>query len=68
MTDHDVSADLDRLRRWEDLGGTWRVVSRREGVLVLSLCRCDGGEEVDRLASRAHDLAAHVGARDASDE
>jgi hypothetical protein len=46
---------LERLRRWEDAGGHWRIVSERAGSLVVALERCDGGEEVDRVVS--HDPA-----------
>ena len=49
MTDGSSGGDLDRLRRWEDAGGTWRVTARRAETVTIALCRCDGGEEVDRL-------------------
>lgn len=38
------------LRRWHDSGGDWVVVSGGESV-TISLRRCDGGEEVDRIVS-----------------
>lgn len=62
-----ASADLRRLRRWEDAGGTWRVLARRRDGVVLSLCRCDGGEEADRFATAVPDVLAHLGGRDRSD-
>ena len=40
---------VETLRRWEDFGGVWRVAYRDGSVVTLSLCRCDGGEEVERL-------------------
>ena len=39
------------LRRWEDAGGTWQLVARSATSVTVALCRCDGGEEVDRLTS-----------------
>ncbi len=44
------------LRRWEDLGGTWEVLTRTPTRVTVALCRCDGGEEVDRLTSGDPDL------------
>ena len=57
----------DVLRRWEDFGGVWRVLSRSAGRLEISLLTCTAGEEADRLVSGDPDLLAYVGARDASD-
>jgi hypothetical protein len=37
--------------RWEDAGGEWRVVARTATTATVALCRCDGGEEVDRFTS-----------------
>jgi hypothetical protein len=55
---------LEDLRRWEDFGGVWEVVARQGDVRVLSLLRCDGGEEVSRLTSDDADLRDYVdGAR-----
>ncbi len=42
---------LSDLQRWEDAGGTWQVVSRSTQAVVISLRRCDGGEEADRITS-----------------
>lgn len=41
-------ADLARVRRWLDSGGTADVVDHGPPA-VVSLCRCDGGEEQERL-------------------
>jgi hypothetical protein len=57
------SNPVEILRRWEDFGGSWRVVADAGPALTISLCRCDGGEEVDRLQSDDPVLAAFVGAR-----
>lgn len=39
------------LRRWEDAGGVWRVAMVGARGATVVLCRCDGGEEVDRFTS-----------------
>jgi len=54
------TVDLDRLRRWENAGGTWRLERRRGDTLMISLRRCDGGEEVDRLESAEAALIQYV--------
>jgi len=51
---------LDQLRRWETAGGTWQLAGRSEEEVTLVLCRCDGGEEVDRLVSGEPELIAYV--------
>ena len=58
---------LSRLRRWQDAGGTWQVVSRSEHEVTIALCRCDGGEEADRFTSDDDALLAHVAGRDSSE-
>jgi hypothetical protein len=74
---------IERLRRWEDAGGTWRVLHGRAtpaagddtgdgagdgaGPLV-SLCRCDGGEEVERVRLAGPEAAAYVRARPSSED
>ena len=54
---------VDRLLRWEDAGGTWYAVGSGE----VALCRCDGGEVVERLAVDDEETAAYLRARPASD-
>lgn len=68
MTAEDTEhPDLDRLLRWEDSGGTWRVAARRRvgpdgggDEVTLSLLTCDGGEEMDALTSSDPELLAYV--------
>ncbi|HEY5979782.1 MAG TPA: hypothetical protein VIT41_09120 [Microlunatus sp.] len=60
--------NLDRLRRWEDSGGIWRVVARRTDTVTVALCRCDGGEEVDRFVTVDPAVLDHVGGRGSSEE
>ena len=61
-----MTDDLDRLRRWEDAGGTWKVLSRTSADVVIALRTCDAGEEVDRLRSADPALLDHVGSRERS--
>jgi len=68
MTDGSTGQDLNRLRRWEDAGGTWRVTARRAETVTVALCRCDGGEEVDRFTSSEPMVLDHVGHRVTSEE
>lgn len=42
---------LDELARWEGFGGTWALLERTDDGAIVSLCRCDGGEEVSRIVS-----------------
>ncbi|HET9872474.1 MAG TPA: hypothetical protein VFP89_07760 [Propionibacteriaceae bacterium] len=53
---------MNRLQRWTDFGGTWQVVSQNQDAVTISLCRCDGGEEVERLTSANPNLLALVAA------
>ena len=59
---------IEELRRWEDSGAHWQVVSRTAGTLTVALLRCDGGEEVERFTSADPALLAFIGARERSDE
>jgi hypothetical protein len=68
MTDGSSGGHLERLRRWEDAGGTWRVAARRAETVTVALCRCDGGEEVDRFTSSDPVVLNHVGDRETSED
>ncbi|GGC84412.1 hypothetical protein GCM10011512_09060 [Tersicoccus solisilvae] len=59
-----AAADLETLRRWDDAGGHWRVVGRSATGVTVALCRCDGGEELQRFTSDDADLLAWLGNRD----
>jgi hypothetical protein len=56
------------LRRGADAGALWRVVDRRRGRVTIALCRCDGGEEVDRISSTDPILLRSVADRTSSEE
>lgn len=57
-----MSLLVDRLLRWEEAGGTWYAV----GTAEVALCRCDGGEVVDRLAVEDEATAAYLRERPGS--
>ena len=63
-----MSEDVGRLRRWEDSGGTWQILGRTATDVVVALCTCDAGEEVDRLRSADPELRDYIGDRRRSDE
>ena len=59
---------IEVLERWQKFGATWRVVSRGEGWVTLSLCRCDGGEELQRLTSTRPELLEWLADRTSSEQ
>jgi hypothetical protein len=67
----DLGTDEDPvqiLRRWESTGAVWRVLSRGATSATISLCRCDGGEEQQRIISAEPALLAFLGERTSSEE
>jgi hypothetical protein len=56
-------ARVAALQRWEALGAVWRVLSSGPSGVTVALCRCDGGEEVERFHSREPELIAYLGGR-----
>jgi hypothetical protein len=54
---------VEVLKRWELFGAVWEVVHRDGDEVTVSLCRCDGGEEVSRLVSADPRLRAFVDER-----
>jgi hypothetical protein len=70
-TDPGADADddpVERLERWQQFGAVWRVVSQRAGTVTISLCRCDGGEEVGQIVSHDAHLLAWLRGRTSSDD
>ncbi len=59
---------IEVLERWQSFGATWRVVARAEGSVTVSLCRCDGGEEVQWLTSSNPELLGWLAGRTSSEE
>ncbi|XAS76222.1 hypothetical protein V3G39_16475 [Dermatophilaceae bacterium Sec6.4] len=43
-----------------EFGGTWTLLHRTDTTVIISLRRCDGGEEVERLCSADPDLIAYT--------
>lgn len=68
MNDESESDPLAVLRRWQDAGAHWEVLSRRPDTVTVGLFRCDGGEEVDRFTSSDPVLLRFLGDRDSSTE
>lgn len=58
-----AAAAVDVISRWEQFGGSWRVIGRTGQQVTISLCRCDGGEELQRLTSDDPALIAWLGGR-----
>jgi hypothetical protein len=59
---------VERLERWQQFGAVWRVVAQRAGTVTISLCRCDGGEEVGQIVSHDAQLLAWLGGRTSSED
>ncbi len=59
---------IEVLERWQSFGATWQVVARAEGSVTISLCRCDGGEEVQRLTSTNPELLGWLADRTSSEQ
>jgi hypothetical protein len=57
------SPDVERITRWERAGGLWEVAADGPRGVTISLCRCDGGEEVDRFTSADEQLIRYVAGR-----
>ncbi|WP_150242898.1 hypothetical protein [Nocardiopsis quinghaiensis] len=68
MSDRPQQDPVEVLVRWEDHGAVWRVVERTPSGVTVALCRCDGGEEVERLVSDDPALLAFVDGRHTSPE
>jgi hypothetical protein len=64
-SDEDPAAAL---QRWQEFGGMWQVVSRSPAGVTVSLRRCDGGEEIERITSDDPALLAFLGERTTSQE
>lgn len=62
-----MSTDRETLQRWTDFGGIWRVLAIDEHTATVSLRRCDGGEEVQRLTTQETDLVAWLAEHPESD-
>jgi hypothetical protein len=62
MTTHQGDDPVAVLRRWEESGALWHVLSRHGDSVTIGLFTCDGGEEVSRFTSRDPDLLQFVAA------
>ena len=50
-----MESQIEVLRRWEDHGAQWRVVSMGEDRAIVDLCTCYG-EPVERIESEDPEL------------
>lgn len=67
MTSPDGPVDpVARLQRWESFGAHWFVLDDDGDRVTVSLCRCDGGEEVERLTSDDPSLRRFLAGRTSS--
>jgi uncharacterized protein len=57
-----------QLRRWEDAGGVWRVLSRDRDAVTVGLYRCDDGEEADRFVATDQRVAEFLAGRTSSQD
>jgi hypothetical protein len=53
---------VEKLRRWEPSGASWRVGDRSGGLAVVELCTCTG-ELMETLISPEAELLAYLDAR-----
>lgn len=53
-----MATDRQTLERWTAFGGVWRVLAVDDTAATVALCRCDGGEEVERLSTTDPELVA----------
>jgi hypothetical protein len=68
-----MTGDPDRdpvavLVRWQEAGAGWRVIARHGDTVTVGLCRCDGGEEVDRFTSGDRRLLDFLAGRTSSED
>jgi hypothetical protein len=59
---------IEQLERWQQFGASWRVLAAGPGTVTISLCRCDGGEEVSRLTSSDPALISWLAGRTDSEQ
>ncbi len=52
---------MERLERWLEAGGGWRVVAQGRSGVTVALLTCDAGEEMDRIVSADSDFVEYVG-------
>lgn len=57
---------VSTLVRWSDSGAVWRVVARGPRTLTVSMCSCDGLEEMQRVSTDDPEVIAWIGAHESS--
>lgn len=59
-----MSDSIARLERWAAHGGTCRLEQTRADRATVVLCRCDGGEDVERFTTADPAVIAWVRANE----
>lgn len=60
VTTHLLSDDLVLVQRWETTGGEVEILDWGPPI-VVALCTCDGGQEMQRIVSWEADVRTHLG-------
>lgn len=70
MTDQSPTGSeiVAALERWEAAGAHWQVVHRAADEVTVAMCRCDGGEELERVTSAAPEVLAFLAGRGSSSD
>jgi hypothetical protein len=68
VTSRGTESVVHILRRWEDSGEVWRVLSRSPEGVHVALLTCDAGEEMDRFSSSDPRVLEFIGLRAGSDD
>ncbi len=63
-----MTTPIDVLKRWQQFGASWRVLHQLGDSTTISLCRCDGGEEVERVTSDDPALITWLAGRTSSEQ
>ena len=54
---------LDVLRRWEESGAVWRVISSSKDTVDIALLTCTAGEEIGRIHTSDPQVRAYLRSR-----
>ena len=52
--------DVERVIRWQETGGTWKVLASTPAEVLVALLSCDAGEEMDRFRSADPALLSYL--------
>lgn len=63
-----VTGVIEELVRWENAGGTWRVLSQDDEQVTVGLFTCHGGDEMSRLVAPVAQLEPFLAGRTTSSD